>query len=277
MKNLRERTAILTGANGGLGAYMANALAAQGMNLLLVAFPGVGLEELQAAAMERGVQARVLNADLREPAERVRVVEYARQEFGHVDVLVNNAGVEFSAAYHELTEDQILEVLKVNLEAPLMLTRLVLPGMLERRQGHIVNISSLAGKSGPGYQEPYAATKAALTAFTFSLRGTYQGTGISASVVCPGFVETGIYARLKAKTGCAAPMLLSACRPERVARAVVRAIRGDIPEIVVSRFPVRPVLVLAAVSPRLGEWITGCIGVHRFFRKAAEAEKHARG
>ncbi len=160
MKNLRERTAILTGANGGLGAYMANALAAQGMNLLLVAFPGVGLEELQAAAMERGVQARVLNADLREPAERVRVVEYARQEFGHVDVLVNNAGVVFSAAYHELTEDQILEVLKVYLEAPLILTRLVLPGMLERRQGHIVNISSLSVKSGPGYQEPYAATNA---------------------------------------------------------------------------------------------------------------------
>jgi len=252
---------------------MARALAAEGVDLLLVAYPGVGLDEVCSAVKDHGNRAHVLAADLREPAERRRVVEHAVRELGAVDVLVNNAGVEYSSPYHELTEERIKEVLSVNLEAPMMLTHLVLPGMLKRGLGHIVNISSLAGKSGPGYQEPYAASKAALTAFTFSLRGTYQGTGVSASVVCPGFVEAGIYARLKAKTGCSAPALLAGCAPERVARAVLRAIRRDLPEILVNRYPVRVVLVLAALSPSFGAWITARLGVHAFFRRVVEAQK----
>ncbi len=275
MRNLRGRSGILTGANGGIGPFIAHALAAEGMHLLLVAYPGAGLGDVCSAVKEHGTRAQMLTADLREPAERQRVVEQAVQELGRVDVLVNNAGVEYSSPYHELSETQIKEVLNVNLEAPMMLTHLVLPGMLGRGLGHIVNVSSLAGKSGPGYQEPYAASKAALTAFTFSLRGAYRGTGVSASVVCPGFVEAGIYARLRASTGCAARGLLAACRPERVARAVVRSIRGDIPELIVSRYPVQPVLALAAISPTLGAWIIARLGVHAFFRRVVEAQRRA--
>ena len=137
MKKLRGQTAILTGANGGMGLYLANALAEQGVNLLLVAFPETGCDALQAAMAHRQARAVVLVADLRESIERTRVVNHARQEFGRVDILVNNAGVEFSAVYHELAEEQIREVLNVNLEAPMMLTRQVLPGMLERGQGHL--------------------------------------------------------------------------------------------------------------------------------------------
>jgi short-subunit dehydrogenase len=147
---------------------------------------------------------------------------------------------------------------------------------LERRQGHIVNISSLAGKSGPAFQEPYAATKAGLVALTQSLRATYRGTGVSASVIVPAFVEAGIYARLKAKSGCAAPALLTGCSPEQVAQAVLRSIEGDVPEIIVSRYPIRPVLALSVLSPRLGGWITARMGVNDFFRRAAEAEKRNR-
>lgn len=272
MKELRGRTAVLTGASGGLGVPMAEALAAEGLNLVLVAFPGEGLEPLAQRLAQRGVRVVHRVLDLRAANAQAEVLRTADQEFGGTDVLINNAGVEFSAVYHELSETQVRDVLAVNLEAPMLLSRLVLPGMVARGRGHIVNISSLAGKSGPAYQEPYAATKAALTAFTFSLRGTYRGTGVSASVVCPGFVEAGIYTRLKARTGRSAPPLLGACPPERVARAVLRAVRRDRPEIIINRYPVRPFLALAVLSPTLGGWLTRCMGVHAFFRRALTHE-----
>ena len=136
--------------------------------------------------------------------------------------------------------------------------------------------ASLAGKSGPAFQEPYAATKAALVGFTVSLRATYRGSGVSASVIVPSFVEAGIYARLKAKSGCSAPALLTGCTAELVAEAVLRAIRDDVPEIIINRYPIRPVLALSALSPRLGDWIVTRLGVHDFFRRVLEAEKRKR-
>jgi short-subunit dehydrogenase len=154
----------------------------------------------------------------------------------------------------------------------MVLSRMVLPGMLSRRRGHIVNISSLAGKSGPAFQEPYAATKAALVAFTASLRATYQGTGVSASVVVPGFVEAGIYAKLQARTGRKAPLLLGTCSPRKVAQAVLKAVRRDRLEILVNRMPVRPVLMLSALSPSLGEWVTNRIGTREFFAAALSGD-----
>lgn len=276
MKNLGGKTALLTGGNGGLGIHMAKALAEEKMNLLVVAYPEFGLEEVRTAVGTVCPQVEVLVADLRLPTECARVVRLAEQLFGSVDVLVNNAGMEFSSLYHELSEAQVRDVLAVNLEAPMLLARRVLAGMVDRKSGHIVNISSLAGKGGTACQEPYAATKAALTAFTFSLRATYRGTGVSASVVCPGFVEAGIYARLKSRTHRSAPVMLAGNSPERVARAVVRAIRQDVPELIVNRFPIRPLLALSALSPALGARLTDFLGVNEFFRSAASAERLAR-
>ena len=276
MRNLRGQTAILTGASGGLGNFIAPAMARAGMNLVLVAFPGEGLHEVCSAVTKEGVKAMPLSLDLRDAEQRRRLVSTTLKEFGGVDVLVNNAGVEACAAYHDLSEGQIKDILAVNLEAPMMLTRAVLPEMLRQGHGHIVNMSSLAGKFGPGYQEAYAATKAALTTFTFSLRGTYRRTGVSASVVCPGFVEAGIYERMKKQIGRSAPGLLGAgvCSPERVAQAVMRAIERDLPEIIVSRLPVRPLLALYPLSPSLGAWITDkVLGAHDFFRTVAEAQR----
>jgi len=274
VKNLGGRTALLTGANGGLGIHIARALAEAKMNLVLVAYPESGLEEVRTAKICR--EANVLVADLRVPTECARVVQYSEQLFGSVDVLVNNAGMEFTSFYHELSEKQVQDVLTVNLIAPMLLARRVLAGMVERKSGHIVNISSLAGKEGPACQEPYAATKAALTAFTFSLRATYRGSGVSASVVCPGFVEAGIYARLKTRTRRSAPVMLAGNSPERVAQAVLRAIRQDVPELIVNRLPLRPVLALSALSPAFGAWLTDFLGVNEFFRSVAAAERLAR-
>ncbi len=273
MNNLKGRTAILTGASGGLGVYIANALADQGMNLSLVAFPGAGLEDLRNQVQAKGVRAIALPLDLREDEAIAATVSETRKAFGDIDVLVNNAGVEFTCAFHELPRERLADVLNVNLRAPLFLTHLVLPEMVRRGTGHIVNISSLAGKSFPGFQEPYAATKAGLVGFTFSLRGTYQSSGVSASVICPGFVEAGIYARLKQKTGVAAPALLGTSPPAPVAKAVVRAIQKDIPEIIVNALPVRPLIAITSLFPSIGEWLLTQIGAHKFFGRIAEAQK----
>lgn len=277
MRILAGQTVLLTGASGGLGSVITAAFARRKVKLGLVAYPGTGLEDLRRTVLRDGGQAIALTADLADPAERHRVVETVRKELGSPDILINNAGVEYTSAYHDLTETQIGEVLAVNLEAPMMLSRLVLPEMLERRQGHIVNMSSLAGKSGPAFQEPYSATKAGLVGFTSSLRATYRGSGVSASVIVPSFVEAGIYARLKAASGCKAPAVLTGCSAERVAQAVLRAIERDVPELIVNRFPLRPVLALTALSPALGDWISRQLGVHDFFRRVLEAQKRARG
>jgi short-subunit dehydrogenase len=270
-------TVLLTGASGGLGVFIAHAFVDLKVKQALVAHPGVNLEELRKAIEGRGGEAMVINSDLRDAAQRKQLVQEVRKHFGSVDILINNAGVEFTSAYHDLSEENIGEVLNVNLEAPMILSRLILPEMLERKRGHIVNISSLAGKTGPAFQEPYAATKAGLIAFTSSLRASYRQRGVSASVIVPGFVEAGIYAKLKAKSGCSAPALLGTSPPEKIPRAVLRAIRNDLPEVIVNPLPVRPLLAFASLFPSLGEWMTDKTGTNDFFRRVAGVQKQQSG
>ena len=273
MKIRAGQTILLTGASGGLGVFMTRAFFNSGVNLGLVAYPGTGLDELRQEAEQHRTRAIAIASDLRLSAQRRLVLERLRQEFGEVDVLINNAGVEVTAPYHELPEESVEDAIRVNLEAAMVLTKLVLPGMLKRGSGHIVNISSLAGKAGPAYQEPYAATKAALIAFTSSLRATYRKTGVSASVIVPGFVEAGIYAKLKERAGCAAPALLGTSPPSKVVRALFRAIESDLPEVIVNPIPVRPLLAFTALFPRLGEWVSSHTGANEFFRKVVNAGK----
>jgi short-subunit dehydrogenase len=275
MKPISRCSILLTGASGGLGGYICNDLAAQGATLALVAYPGTGLHELAEALRSRGCRAVAMAADLQAAAERTKVIGWATREIGPIDVLINNAGVEYSSEFHRLTTQQIREVLCINLEAPMMLTRDLLPGMLERGFGRIINISSLAGKSGPACQESYAATKAALVAFTFALRATYRKQGVSSSVICPGFVETGIYSRIKKAAGRSAPALLAPCDPGMASRAVIRAINTDHPEVIVSRYPMRPVLAFNALFPRFAEWFAEHLGVNDFFRAACQRDHSA--
>ena len=273
MKIQKGDTVLLTGASGGLGRFIAHALVDFQVRQVLVAHPGTNLEELHKEIASRGGEAIVITSDLREADQRRRLLQESVKRMGPIAILINNAGVEFTSAYHELTEENIYETLRVNLEAPMVLSRLILPGMLAQKRGFIVNISSLAGKSGPAFQEPYAATKAALINFTTSLRASYRGSGVSASVIVPGFVEAGIYAKLKAKSGCSAPALLGTSPPEAVPRAILRAIQNDLPEVIVNPLPVRPLLALIALFPSAGEWITGKMGTNHFFRQVVEAQK----
>jgi short-subunit dehydrogenase len=249
---------------------MAEAFAGKGVKLALVAYPGAELDELRQDLERRGIKALALHSDLRDPEQRRQIVERVRRDLGEVEILINNAGVEFTARYHELPEESICEIIGVNLEAAMIMSRLVLPNMLRVRRGHIVNISSLAGKASPAFQEPYAASKAGLIGFTSSLRASYRGSGVSASVIVPGFVEAGIYEKLKRTSGCSAPALLGTSSPQLVARAVLRSVEKDLPEVIVNPVPVRPLLMLAALCPSLGEWAIRQTGGHDFFRNVVD-------
>src|SRR5260370_8610260 len=153
---------LVKGGSGGLGVFIAGGFAERGVKLGLVAFPGTGLEVLRQEVEKRGCKALDFPSDLRVPEQRHYVLDRVRKELGEVDILINNAGVEFTSAYHDLSEETIQQMIAINLEAPMILSRLVLPGMLKRRSGHTVNVSSLAGKARPAFQEPYAPTHAGL-------------------------------------------------------------------------------------------------------------------
>ncbi len=273
MRDLAGRTAILTGASRGIGPYIARELAGQKLNLVLTAESESGLEDVAAEVRARGVKSIVVPSDVAERRTLEALVTVANREFSSVDVLVNNAGIEKLFAFHQLNAEDIERVIRVNLIGAMLLTWMVLPGMLGRSSGHIVNVSSLAGKAGPPCFEPYAATKAGLIAFTQSLRAEYRDTGVSASVICPGFVTTGIYEQLRKETHMDGPKILGPSSPESVARAVVRAIRKDIPEIIVNPGPTRLLTTLAELSPSLAEWVMRRSGVVKWFKQSAEIRK----
>lgn len=154
---------------------------------------------------------------------------------------------------------------------PLLLTHHLVPGMLSRGLGHVVNISSIGGKGAVPYSVPYAAAKWGLVGVTQSLRAEYADAPVGFSVVCPGFVTgEGMFARTAAR-GVKAPAGLGTTTPQAVAAAVVRAIEQDVPEIIVTPRPVRPMLAFAVVAPRMAERLAALLGTTRFARDAARA------
>ncbi len=253
MYDLNDKTAIVTGASRGIGTYIAHALAQEHMKLVLAARSVHELEEVAQQLRHEGHQVLTVPTDVKDPAALEALVEAARCEFGTVDVLVNNAGVETHAAYHRLGWEEVYNALQINLTAPMRLTQLVLPGMLAQGRGHIVNISSLAVKGAVVNQEPMCSSKAGLLGFTAALRASYRGSGVSASVICPGYIKgVGMFQRVQDATGIKTPFY-GGSPPEKVALAIVRAIKRDLPEVIVTPVPVRPFLALAELFPHLIE------------------------
>src|SRR5690349_20506831 len=216
---MEPRNAIVTGASHGIGQYIARALAARPMNLLLV---GRSAAELARLAAELGDAIKVSTAaiDLGGSQAAQQVAEAARAELGRVDVLVNNAATEPQTRFHVLGPAEIEDVLQVDLISPLLLSRLLLPGMLERGYGRIINVSSLAGHTSFPYTEAYAAAKDGLTAFSRVLSSDYRGTGVSATSLVLGPVkDAGVTTRTLAETGLTASTAFSVT-PDKVAAAV---------------------------------------------------------
>lgn len=278
---MKGRHAIVTGASRGIGPYIADALAARGADLLLVARSQPELKAVARGLRRHGVRAATAAVDLADRSAAARIIEAASAELGGVDVLVNNAAVELQRRFHTLTPDEIDRVVQVDLLTPIALTRLLLPDMMERGYGRIVNVSSMAGRSGFPFTEAYAASKDGLIAFSRVLRNDYRRTGVSASSIVLGPVkDAGLGQRTLDETGIRANTRFMV-PPERVARAVVRAIERDRAEIVVMPGPGRLMKAVMDLFPGFGPWMNRVSGGERTMAAVADfrqaAHESARG
>lgn len=268
---LRGSIGILTGASRGLGVYIAEALTRRGVALALAARSEQELKETQLRIERLGGRAIIVPTDVGKMKDLQNLVEITTSELGPIDLLVNNAGIERYANYHELEVDVIEKTLRVNLWAPEVLTRLVLPGMVERRRGHIVNVASVAGKTAVPYNSIYSSSKHGLVGFSWSLREEMKPQGVGVSVVCPGFVaESGMFHHWS--RGEKPPSVSRAVAPEKVADAVVKAVEADKAEIIVARGLTKIVDVTHAISPALTTAIARRTGAYSFLRKATRGD-----
>jgi short-subunit dehydrogenase len=242
-------------------------LAQEGVNVALTARTADALEATVQEVSALGVEAVAIPMDVTDETGRKSLLERARAAHGPIDILINNAGIEWICRYTDMSSEQIEHMVQTNLIAPLILSRLVLPDMIERGSGHIVMMSSLGGKKGSPYSATYAATKAGLIEWTSSVREELRGSGVSASVLCPGFVsDAGMFAVY----GKRAPRLAGETSPEKVAAAVVHMIEHDIAEKIINPGPKRLLDITNAVSPTMVSWILRRFGVYEFYRQQAE-------
>ena len=162
METLQDKVVLLTGGSRGLGPNIAQALVIKGARIVLVARSRSTLQEVTTQLGGHAGNAQFMTVDLRQPSEREELVTQLLMKFGKIDILINNAGLETEGAFIEQPWCAIEETIEVNLLAPMALTRLVLPGMLERKTGHIVNIASVTAKTGAPYAAVYSGSKAGL-------------------------------------------------------------------------------------------------------------------
>ncbi len=200
--NLTGHHAVVTGAGSGIGRAAAERLAEAGCQVTLI---GRHVARLNETADRIGDLAFAAPADVTDPDALAAAIEVGRDRFGPIDILVNNAGAASSAPFLKTTGDDLRAMLALNLEAPAEAARLVLPGMLTRRWGRIVNVASTAGLKGYPYVSAYVAAKHGLVGLTRALALEVASKGVTVNAVCPGFTDTDLVARsvesITARTG----------------------------------------------------------------------------
>jgi 3-oxoacyl-[acyl-carrier protein] reductase len=221
MFDLTGKGALVTGASGGIGWAIAEALHTQGAT---VAISGTRAERLNELAAKLGSRVFVLPCDLRDRAAVVKLGEEAEKALGQVDILVNNAGITHDNLFMRMKDEEWDDVIAVNLTSVFVLTRGILRGMMRRRAGRIVNIASISGVLGNPGQGNYAASKAGLVGMTKSLAREVSSRGITANCIAPGFISTPMTDALTPKQVEAIAAAIPAAKfgkPEDVAAVVV--------------------------------------------------------
>jgi len=255
---------LLTGASGGIGQAVARAVAPIISDLIL---SGRRREVLEPLAAELG--ARVIVCDLSRREEVGRLAE----EAGPVDVLIANAGMLAGGLLIEFTQGEIDQMLEVNLRAPIALARALTPGMVERRRGHLVFMSSLQGKSATPVASVYCAAKFGLRGFALALREDLRRDGVGVSVVLPGFVrDAGMFAY----SGASLPPGVGTRTPDDVARAVISAIERNRAEVDVAPIPLRVGAAIASVAPALSAAVSQRLGSERIAQRIVAGQRNYR-
>lgn len=257
-------TVLLTGASGGIGRAIARAVAPVASELVL---SGRRTDVLESLAGELG--ARVIACDLSVRED----VEGLAEQAGPVDVLIANAALRSGGLLGEFDQEQIDQMLEVNLRAPIALARALTPGMVERRRGHVVFMSSLQGKATTPVSSIYCAAKFGLRGFALALREDLRRHGVGVSVVLPGFIrDAGMFA----DSGVKLPIGVGTRSPEDVAAAVVRAIEQDRAEILVAPVGLRLGTAAAAVAPGLSAAVSRRLGSERIAAQIVAGQRENR-
>ena len=265
MNRLEGKIALITGASRGIGPYIVRALSLEGALVIGIARNKEKLINLQKHIIEEGGKARIIPFDLKETHKlKVLVQNLKKDNMNRIDILVNNAGIEKYTHYADNDYESIQSIITVNLLAPMELTRLILPEMLKRCQGNIINIASLAGRKGVAYNSIYSASKAGMIKWGDGLRQELHGTGVLVSTIMPGYIdEAGMFF----DGGYPAPKLLGTSPPQKVADAVLKAINTGKGEIIVNSGPMKPLLALNVFAPEFGNYIVKKFGVVSLSKK----------
>lgn len=217
--DLHDRTVVITGASSGIGRATALEMARRGANVVLAARRVELLEAVAAECRTHGVRATAVRADVTKPEDCRALIAAA----GTVDVLVNNAGFAVFGAIAEAKSDDLREMMETNFFGTVHCTQAVLPQMLERRAGTIVNVASITGLMGYARMSGYCATKFALVGFSEAVRSEVLPRGVKVALVCPGTTETEFFVRAEKRKMPGAARILPSVTAERVARAVCDA------------------------------------------------------
>ncbi|HEU5368007.1 MAG TPA: SDR family oxidoreductase [Ktedonobacterales bacterium] len=240
---LAGEIAIVTGASSGIGAATARELARSGARVVLAARRVDELEAQAQAIRTAGGEAVAIPTDVSDPAQLTRLVEQTIERFGRVDILVNNAGFGSGKPLAETAPEGITQMVNVNLLSAMLLSRAVLPGMLARRHGAIISVASVAGHIA--IAPLYSGTKFGLRGFMLSLRRELLGSGVSVSVVSPGFIRTTMNDERQGLP-----------RPEVIARTIAKLVQHPRREVIRPRFFYIPLFYhLAACIEWLFPWL----------------------
>ncbi|WP_433833093.1 3-ketoacyl-ACP reductase [Flavobacterium anhuiense] len=190
MTDLKNKNAFITGAGKGIGKAVAIALAKEGVNLILVSRTQKDIEQLADEASNLGVKALALSADVSDIDSINKAVEKALAEFKHIDILINSAGIASFGKFLELEPEAWERIIQVNLMGTYFTTRAIIPNMIERQIGDIINISSTAGLNGNALTSAYSASKFAVLGLTDSLMQEMRKHNIRVTALTPSTVAT---------------------------------------------------------------------------------------
>ena len=264
--SLVSGTILVTGATGGLGQAIVRAFAAHDAHLILTGRRSDVLDRLAAE-----VGGRAIGCDLSDRAQVERLSQEVRA--AAVDVFVSNAGLPGAAPLTELTLEQVDRVLDVNLRSAVVLTHAVLPGMIERRRGHVVFMSSLQGRAPTVGAPTYIATKFGLRGFSLALREDLRNQHVGVSVVLPSFIsDAGLYA----DAGVRLPLGIRTPSPDDVAAAVLRAIEQNRAEVDVAPFSLRLGAKFAGLAPQTAAAVSRLMGSERIAAEYSEGVRDKR-